>query len=54
MVRRAVEELDLEAVHAGLRAERGRPPFHPKAMVGLLLYGASTPRGGCSGRAVTM
>ena len=40
MVRRAVEELDLEAVHAGLRAERGRPPFHPKAMVGLLLYGA--------------
>lgn len=40
VVRRAVEELDLEAVHAALRAERGRPPFHPKAMVGLLLYGA--------------
>jgi hypothetical protein len=27
-------------MHTQLRAERGRPPFHPKAMVGLLLYGA--------------
>jgi transposase len=39
-VRRAVEQLDLGAFHARLRAERGRPPFHPQAMVGLLLYGA--------------
>jgi len=39
-VRRAVEQLDLGAIHAGLRAERGRPPYHPQAMVGLLLYGA--------------
>lgn len=40
VVRRAVDELDLGAIHRKLRAERGRPPFHPKAMVGLLLYGA--------------
>jgi len=40
VVRRAVDELDLSAIHQKLRAERGRPPFHPKAMVGLLLYGA--------------
>jgi transposase len=40
VVRNVVDELDLEAIHAALRAERGRPPFHPKAMVGLLLYGA--------------
>lgn len=39
-VRRAVDEFDLGAFHAQLRAEKGRPPFHPKAMVGLLLYGA--------------
>jgi transposase len=39
-VRRAVQELDLDAMHRSLRAERGRPPFHPQAMVGLLLYGA--------------
>jgi transposase len=39
-VRRAVEELDLGAIHQKLRAVRGRPPFHPKAMAGLLLYGA--------------
>ncbi|TAK53492.1 MAG: IS1182 family transposase [Dehalococcoidia bacterium] len=40
VVRRAVEQLDLTALHERLRAERGRPPFHPQAMVGLLLYGA--------------
>ena len=40
VVRLAVEELDLGAIHRALRSERGRPPFHPKAMVGLLLYGA--------------
>jgi transposase len=39
-VRRAVERLDLTAIYERLRADRGRPPFHPQAMVGLLLYGA--------------
>jgi transposase len=39
-VRQAVEQLDLGVFHARLRAERGRPPFHPQAMVALLLYGA--------------
>jgi transposase len=40
VVRRTIESLDLTAIHRELRAERGRPPFHPVAMVGLLLYGA--------------
>ena len=40
VVRRVVRQLDLTAMHVSLRAERGRPPFHPQAMVGLLLYGA--------------
>jgi transposase len=40
VVRRAVARLDLSPIHASYRAERGRPPFHPEAMVGLLLYGA--------------
>jgi transposase/IS5 family transposase len=40
MVRRTVEQLDLAAFFASYAAERGRPPYHPKAMVGLLLYGA--------------
>ena len=40
MVRRAVAQLDLSRLHESYRAERGRPPFHPEAMVGLLLYGA--------------
>ena len=40
VVRRAVGELDLGAIHRAYRAERGRPPYHPEAMVGLLLYGA--------------
>ena len=41
VVRRVVAELDLAAMHeAYRRADRGRPPFHPQAMVGLLLYGA--------------
>jgi transposase len=39
-VREVVSRLDLSAIHRALRAERGRPPFHPQAMVGLLLYGA--------------
>jgi len=40
VVRQAVHDLDLSAIHDAYRAERGRPPFHPEAMVGLLLYGA--------------
>jgi len=40
VVRRAVAQLDLSQIHEAYRAERGRPPFHPEAMVGLLLYGA--------------
>jgi hypothetical protein len=40
VVRRAVAQLDLSCIHAAYRTERGRPPFHPEAMVGLLLYGA--------------
>lgn len=39
-VRRAVSELDLVAIHEAYRCARGRPPYHPEAMVGLLLYGA--------------
>ena len=39
-VREVVGRLDLSAIHHELQAERGRPPFHPQAMVGLLLYGA--------------
>lgn len=39
-VLRTVDQLDLGPIHEKLRAERGRPPYHPKAMVGLLLYGA--------------
>jgi transposase len=39
-VRKAVGQLDLSEIHIAYRAERGRPPFHPEAMVGLLLYGA--------------
>ncbi len=39
-LRQVLQELDLSAIHQAYRAERGRPPFHPEAMVGLLLYGA--------------
>lgn len=39
-VRRALEAFDLSSFHEKLRAVRGRPPYHPKAMAGLLLYGA--------------
>jgi transposase len=40
IIREIVEhELDLSPFHRALRAEKGRPPFHPAAMVGLLLYG---------------
>ena len=40
LVRQVVHELDLSPIHDAYRCERGRPPFHPQAMVGLLLYGA--------------
>jgi len=40
VVRGAVEQLDLAAFYAFYAAERGRPPYHPKAMIGLLLFGA--------------
>jgi transposase len=40
VVREAVGRLDLGLIHRALASERGRPPFHPQAMVGLLLYGA--------------
>jgi transposase len=40
VVRQVVRELDLSAIHEAYRCERGRPPFHPQAMVALLLYGA--------------
>jgi transposase len=40
LIREVIEhELDLSGIHHRLRAEKGRPPFHPIAMVGLLLYG---------------
>ena len=40
VVRQVVHGLDLRRIHEAYRCERGRPPFHPQAMVGLLLYGA--------------
>ena len=40
VVRQAVHALDLSTIHDAYRADRGRPPFHPEAMVGPLLYGA--------------
>ncbi len=40
VVRQVLRQLDLGAIHRAYGPERGRPPFHPEAMVGLLLYGA--------------
>ena len=40
VVREVVQAFDLDPIHRAYQAERGRPPFHPEAMVGLLLYGA--------------
>lgn len=40
VVVRAVGELDLSPMHRKYRTRRGRPPFRPELMVGLLLYGA--------------
>jgi transposase len=33
------EELDLSAIYASYRGEKGQPPYHPSMMVALLLYG---------------
>jgi len=38
-LREVLPALDLVAFHAAYRAERGRPPYDPEMMVGLLLYG---------------
>lgn len=57
LVRQVVSELDLSAVHTAYQTERGRPPYHPQVMVGLLLYGAaggSTPLGALRLPAPTM
>ena len=40
VVKWAIEQLDLSAFYTAYASQRGRPPYHPKAMVGLLLYGA--------------
>ena len=33
------EELDLSAIMASYKGEKGQPPYHPAMMVALLLYG---------------
>ena len=38
-LREVLPTLDLSAFHMAYRAERGRPPFNPEMMLGLLLYG---------------
>lgn len=38
-LREVLPALDLSAFHAVYRAERGRPPYDPEMMLGLLLYG---------------
>ena len=51
VVRQVVRDLDLTAFHRAYEAKRGRPPFHPEAMVGLCStapVAASTPRASCS------
>jgi transposase len=40
MVREVLERLNLEAIHRSYRAERGQPPYDPRLMIGLYLYGA--------------
>ena len=39
MIALVSEELDLAAILASYRGERGQPPYHPAMMVALLLYG---------------
>ena len=38
-LREVLPGLDLSAFHAAYRCERGRPPYDPEMMLGLLLYG---------------
>ena len=38
-LREVLPALDLSAFHAAYRSERGRPPYDPEMMLGLLLYG---------------
>jgi transposase len=38
-LREVLPTLDLGAFHAAYRCERGRPPYDPEMMLGLLLYG---------------
>lgn len=38
-LRQVLPTLDLSAFHARYQAERGRPPYDPEMMLGLLLYG---------------
>ena len=40
-VREVIDHLDLSAFHDSYRSERGRPPFHPRLMLGLYFYGAT-------------
>jgi len=38
-LREVLPTLDLGAFHTAYRSERGRPPYDPEMMLGLLLYG---------------
>jgi len=38
-LREVLPGLDLSAFHAAYRCDRGRPPYNPEMMLGLLLYG---------------
>src|SRR3972149_3534122 len=40
LIRSVLPRLNLDRIHRDYLCERGRPPFHPEAMAGLLLYGA--------------
>ena len=40
LIRSVLPRLNLDRIHEDYLCERGRPPFHPEAMAGLLLYGA--------------
>ena len=41
-IRDVVETLDLTAIEATYTEERGYPPYHPRMMVGVLLYAYAT------------
>ena len=41
-VRDVVETLNLTAIEATYTEERGYPPYHPRMMVGVLLYAYAT------------